>query len=42
MRRIGVCEKRVSGYDKAVAQTDFYQLPAPATVIYDNHTIEDD
>jgi len=38
MRRIGVCEERGSGYDKVVAQTEFYQLPAPAIEIYDNHT----
>lgn len=38
MRRIGVCEERGSGYDKVVAQTEFYQLPAPEIEIYDNHT----
>ena len=29
MRRFGVCEERGSGIDKVVAQTEFYQLPAP-------------
>jgi ATP-dependent DNA helicase RecG len=29
MRRIGVCEKRGSGVDKVVFQTELYQLPAP-------------
>lgn len=38
MRRIGVCEERGSGYDKVIAQTEFYQLPAPEIEIYDNHT----
>ncbi len=38
MRRVGVCEERGSGYDKVVAQTEFYQLPAPEIEIYDNHT----
>lgn len=30
MRRIGVCEERGSGVDKAVFQTEVFQLPAPA------------
>jgi len=29
MMRIGVCEKRGTGIDKVVVQTEFYQLPAP-------------
>jgi ATP-dependent DNA helicase RecG len=29
MRRVGICEERGSGVDKVVAQTEFYQLPAP-------------
>lgn len=38
MRRIGVCEERGSGYDKVVAQTEHYQLPAPDIELYENHT----
>jgi len=38
MRRIGICEERGSGFDKVVAQTEHYQLPAPEIEIYDNHT----
>lgn len=38
MRRIGVCEERGSGYDKVVAQTELFQLPAPDIEIYNNHT----
>lgn len=38
MRRVGVCEERGSGYDKVVAQTELFQLPAPDVEIYDNHT----
>lgn len=30
MRRLGVCEERGSGVDKVVAETERYQLPAPA------------
>ena len=30
MRRVGICEERGSGVDKAVFQTELYQLPAPA------------
>lgn len=37
MRRIGACEERGSGYDKVVAQTEFYQLPAPEIDIFDSH-----
>lgn len=38
MRRIGVCEERGSGYDKVVAETELYQLPAPEIEIYNDHT----
>lgn len=38
MRRVGVCEERGSGYDKVVAQTERFQLPAPDIEIYNNHT----
>lgn len=29
MRRLGICEERGSGIDKVVAETEYYQLPAP-------------
>lgn len=29
MRRMGICEERGSGWDKVVAATEVYQLPAP-------------
>ena len=38
MRRIGVCEERGSGVDKVVAETEFYQLPAPLFETTDEHT----
>ena len=38
MRRVGVCEERGSGYDKVVAQTENYQLPAPEIEIYNDQT----
>lgn len=38
MRRIGVCEERGSGFDKVVAQTEAFQLPAPEIELYDNNT----
>ncbi|MFI3326346.1 MAG: ATP-binding protein [Clostridia bacterium] len=38
MRRIGVCEERGSGFDKVVANTETYQLPAPEIEIYANNT----
>lgn len=38
MRRIGVCEERGSGFDKVVAQTEAFQLPAPEIELYDNST----
>lgn len=37
MRRIGVCEERGSGFDKVVAQTELYQLPAPEIEIFESH-----
>lgn len=38
LRRIGVCEERGSGFDKVVAQTEFYQLPAPIVEVTEEHT----
>jgi ATP-dependent DNA helicase RecG len=38
MRRAGICEERGSGVDKVVFQTEFYQLPAPAFEVVDEHT----
>ena len=38
MRRIGVCEERGSGVDKVVAETEFYQLPAPLFETTAEHT----
>lgn len=38
MRRVGVCEERGSGYDKVVALTEMYQLPAPEIEIYNDQT----
>lgn len=38
MRRVGVCEERGSGYDKVVAQTEQFQLPAPDIELYNDHT----
>lgn len=38
MRRIGICEERGSGYDKVVAETEYFQLPAPDIEIYNDHT----
>lgn len=38
MRRVGICEERGSGFDKVVAQTENYQLPAPDIEIYNDHT----
>lgn len=38
MRRMGICEERGSGVDKVVAQTEFYQLPAPAFEVTENST----
>jgi predicted HTH transcriptional regulator len=37
MRRIGICEERGSGVDKVVFQTEYYQLPAPAFEVIDDH-----
>lgn len=38
MRRVGICEERGSGFDKVVAATEEYQLPAPVIEIFDSHT----
>lgn len=38
MRRIGVCEERGSGIDKAVFETEFYQLPAPLFEVVEGST----
>jgi len=38
MRRIGVCEERGSGVDKAVFQTEIFQLPAPLFEVIDSNT----
>ena len=38
MRRIGVCEQRGSGIDKVVAETEFYQLPAPLFEVVEGQT----
>ncbi|MTI14084.1 ATP-binding protein [Sansalvadorimonas verongulae] len=39
LRRVGICEERGSGIDKAVAQTEVYQLPAPLFETKDESTI---
>lgn len=38
MRRMGICEERGSGVDKVVAQTEFYQLPAPLFEMSEDYT----
>lgn len=38
LRRIGVCEERGSGFDKVVAKTEEFQLPAPKITVYQEHT----
>ena len=38
LRRIGVCEERGSGFDKVVAKTEEFQLPAPKINVYQEHT----
>ncbi len=38
MRRFGICERRGSGVDKIVFETEFYQLPAPLFEIIDGFT----
>jgi ATP-dependent DNA helicase RecG len=38
MRRIGVCEERGSGIDKAVFETEVYQLPAPLFEVVEGST----
>ena len=37
LRRIGVCEERGSGFDKVVAKTEEFQLPAPKIEVYKEH-----
>ena len=37
LRRIGVCEERGSGFDKVVAKTEEFQLPAPKIELYKEH-----
>lgn len=39
MRRMGVCEERGSGIDKAIAAVEAYQLPAPDFRIAGNSTV---
>ena len=39
LRRTGICEERGSGIDKAVAQTEAYQLPAPLFENRDESTL---
>ena len=39
LRRTGICEERGSGIDKAVAQTEVYQLPAPLFETKDESTL---
>jgi len=38
MRRVGVCEERGTGIDKAVFETEFYQLPAPLFEVVEGNT----
>lgn len=38
LRRVGVCEERGSGIEKVVAETEFYQLPAPLFEAVGGHT----
>ena len=38
MRRVGVCEERGTGIDKAVFETELYQLPAPLFEIVEDNT----
>jgi type I site-specific restriction-modification system R (restriction) subunit len=38
LRRMGICEERGSGWDKVVAETEAYQLPAPLAEATDEHT----
>lgn len=38
LRRVGICEERGSGIDKVVAETEFYQLPAPIFETTEEHT----
>nr|WP_306671024.1 ATP-binding protein [Endozoicomonas sp. SESOKO1] len=39
LRRTGICEERGSGIDKAIAQIELYQLPAPLFETRDESTI---
>ena len=39
LRRTGICEERGSGIDKAVAQMELYQLPAPLFETKAEHTL---
>lgn len=38
MRRMGICEERGSGWDKVVAATEVYQLPAPLVEVPGDNT----
>ncbi|MDY3978889.1 MAG: ATP-binding protein [Tidjanibacter sp.] len=38
MRKINICEERGSGIDRAVAQCELFQLPAPNFISADNYT----
>jgi predicted HTH transcriptional regulator len=38
LRRAGMCEERGSGIDKAVFQTELFQLPAPLFEVTEEHT----
>lgn len=38
MRRMGFCEERGSGIDKAIAQIELFQLPAPEFIAGENYT----
>ena len=38
MRRMGICEERGSGWDKVVAETEIFQLPAPLVEAPAGHT----
>lgn len=38
MRRLGICEERGSGIDKAIAAIELHQLPAPSFVATERHT----
>ncbi len=38
MRRLGICEERGSGFDKAMVSLELLQLPAPEIRVDDSHT----